>query len=63
MKVLWVAVFAVVLVWSGVNPKDYATWVLEVAPAVIAFGVLAATQRSFPSRLSYTRSSWCTVLC
>jgi putative membrane protein len=48
MKALWVGVFFVVLVWSGINPKDYPTWVLEVAPAVIAFVVLAATQRSFP---------------
>ena len=48
MKIAWIAIFLVVLVWSGINPKDYLTWALEVAPAVIGFAVLAATRRSFP---------------
>ncbi len=30
-----------VLVWSGYRPKDYFTWILEVAPAIIA-GVVPA---------------------
>jgi len=38
----------IVLVWSGVSPKDYLTWALEVSPAVIGFVVLAATYRMFP---------------
>lgn len=25
-------IFSVVLVWSGINPKDQFTWFLEVAP-------------------------------
>ena len=37
-----------VLVWSGIGPKDYPTWVLEVLPAVIGFVVIAATYRSLP---------------
>ena len=41
-------VFAIVLIWSGIGPKDYVTWVLEVAPAVIGAIVLAATYRKFP---------------
>ncbi len=45
---LWIAVFLLVLVWSGINPKDTYTWVLEVAPAIIAFGLLAWTRKSFP---------------
>lgn len=42
------AVFA----WSGWRPHDTFTWVLEVLPAVIGLGILAATRRGFPlSRL------------
>lgn len=47
MKITWVTVFFLVLIWSGINPKDYYTWALEVAPAVIGFGVMAFTYRSF----------------
>ena len=46
--ILWIAVFVVVLVWSVINPKDLNTWFLEVAPALIGFGVLAWTYKSFP---------------
>jgi putative membrane protein len=45
---LWVLVFMGVLVWSGIQPKDYATWGLEVAPAVLGLLILWATRRSFP---------------
>lgn len=48
MAKLWLIVFLAVLVWSGINPKDYPTWALEVAPAVIGLLVLWATRRSFP---------------
>ena len=47
MKYLWVVVFAVVLIWSGINPKDRLTWLLEVAPAMIGLVLLAATYNSF----------------
>jgi putative membrane protein len=46
--VLWCATFAVVLVWSAVDPKDSYTWWLEVSPALIAAAILAATARRFP---------------
>jgi putative membrane protein len=46
--ILWIAVFVAVLVWSVINPKDLSTWFLEVAPALIGFGVLAWTYKSFP---------------
>ncbi|WP_411879635.1 DUF2238 domain-containing protein [Polaromonas sp. YR568] len=36
------------LVWSGLAPYDRGTWVLEVAPAVIAAPVLLATGRRYP---------------
>jgi putative membrane protein len=48
MKIAWIITFFAVLLWSGIEPKDYPTWVLEVAPAVIGFIVLAMTRASFP---------------
>jgi len=53
-QALWVGVFLVVLVWSGIDPHDYPTWLLEVFPALIAGGVLLYTRVSFPlTRLAY----------
>jgi putative membrane protein len=48
MQALWLTLFLAVLIWSGIQPKDYFTWVLEVAPALIGLVVLAFTRRSFP---------------
>lgn len=48
MRGAWIAVFVVVLVWSGIGPHDYPTWALEVAPAVIGALVLWYTRDSFP---------------
>ncbi len=48
MNALWIAVFILVLLWSGIHPKDYFTWFLEVLPAVVGALVLAATRRRFP---------------
>lgn len=45
---LWLAIFFAVLTWSAINPKDFVTWVLEVAPAIIGFVILAWTYKSFP---------------
>lgn len=45
---LWIAFFAVVLLWSGIGPKDRLTWWLEVAPALIGALVLALSYRRFP---------------
>ncbi len=47
MKTLWIAIFTVVLVWSGIGPKDYFTWALEVAPAIIGFIIIAVTYNKF----------------
>ncbi|MDH3994735.1 MAG: DUF2238 domain-containing protein [Gammaproteobacteria bacterium] len=47
MKYLWTVVFLVVFIWSGIQPEDLFTWMLEVAPAVIGALVLAATYDSF----------------
>ncbi|NND91971.1 MAG: DUF2238 domain-containing protein [Granulosicoccus sp.] len=48
MKFLWVAVFVSVFVWSGYQPEDLYTWLLEVSPALIGFAVLVVTRSSFP---------------
>ncbi len=48
MKIAWIATFLIVLIWSAINPKEYVTWALEVAPAVIGFVVLAMTHKRFP---------------
>ena len=47
MKYLWLIIFTIVFVWSGIEPKDRLTWALEVAPAVIGLGVMAYTYKSF----------------
>ena len=50
----WIALFTGVLLWSGFEPKDTVTWLLEVSPAVIAAIVLFATRQRFPlTRLAY----------
>lgn len=54
LKIIWLVVFFAVLIWSGIMPKNYFTWVLEVAPALIGLGILAATYHKFTlSRLTY----------
>jgi len=39
---------AVLLVWSGINPADRTTWILEVFPIFIAVPLLVATAHRFP---------------
>ena len=45
---LWLSIFFGVLVWSGIEPKDRLTWVLEAGPAIIGLLVMAKTRISFP---------------
>jgi putative membrane protein len=55
MKFAWLAIFALTLLWSGINPHDYPTWILEVLPAIIGLVIIAVTHRSFPlTPLLYT---------
>lgn len=42
------AAVAIVFAWSGWHPKDRLTWLLEVAPVLIAVPILVATRRRFP---------------
>ncbi len=54
LQITWIAVFAAVLIWSGIGPHDYPTWLLEVAPAIIAAAILWYTRERFPlTRLTY----------
>lgn len=53
---LWILALTVlvVLVWSGAAPFDRITWVMEVAPVLIAAPILALTYNRFPlTRLLY----------
>lgn len=54
MRYVWIAIYLMVLIWSGINSKDGFTWLLEVLPALIAVAALAMTYRQFPlSKLTY----------
>lgn len=48
LRILWVIIFFGTLVWSGISPHDYFTWILEVIPAIIGFLVLWYTEKEFP---------------
>lgn len=48
MKLVWAAIFLIVLIWSGIQPKDQLTWFLEVLPAMIGAVLLLVTRRRFP---------------
>lgn len=48
MKIIWLAIFIGVLTWSAIDPHDYPTWWLEVAPALIALFVIIWTRNTFP---------------
>ena len=47
-RAIWIAIFVIVLAWSGVGPMDYLTWAMEVVPAVVGAAVLWTTRDSFP---------------
>ncbi|MDH3609069.1 MAG: DUF2238 domain-containing protein [Gammaproteobacteria bacterium] len=47
MKYSWLAIFFLVLIWSGINPKDQLIWFLEVSPALIGLLIMLITYNSF----------------
>jgi putative membrane protein len=47
MRIIWCVIFFIALLWSGIHPKDYFTWFLEVAPALIGFAIIAITFKRF----------------
>ena len=58
---LWLGIFLGVLAWSGIEPKDRLTWVLEAGPAIIGLLVMAKSQKSFP--LTPLRYFWILLHC
>ena len=55
LKIVWFTLFFAVLIWSAINPKDYFTWALEVAPALIGLVVLIVTYPKLTlSKLTYS---------
>lgn len=55
LKIVWFTLFFAVLIWSAIAPKDYFTWALEVAPALIGLVVLIITYPKLTlSKLTYS---------
>ncbi|MCW3171826.1 DUF2238 domain-containing protein [Shewanella subflava] len=46
-KMIWIVIYAAVLLWSVSDPKDMFTWWLEAIPALIAAVLLLATRHRF----------------
>ena len=46
-QLIWIAILAIVFIWSAIEPRDRPTWYLEVFPVIIGMVVLAATYHSF----------------
>ena len=58
---LWLGIFFAVLIWSGIEPKDRLTWVLEAGPAIVGLLVMAKTRISFP--LTHLLYFWILLHC
>jgi len=46
-KQIFILLFGIGLVLSGIKPKEYFTWFLEVSPAIIGFILLIGTYKKF----------------
>jgi putative membrane protein len=56
---IWLVLTVLVLIWSGIGPKDRFTWFLEVAPVLIGLPLLVLTRRAFPlTALAYGLLTW-----
>ena len=54
MKLSWLFIYFITLLWSAMNPVDYFTWLLEVLPALIGLVILGMSYKKFPlTRLAY----------
>lgn len=45
--VIYLILFFLGLLWSGINPRDQFTWFLEVVPALLVLVILAVTYKKF----------------
>jgi putative membrane protein len=50
--------FIIGLTWSGINPHDYFTWILEVFPAILGLVILAVTYK----KLRFTDLTYILIL-
>lgn len=51
---VWLFIFSLVLIWSGISPHDRFTWILEVFPAILGLGILITTYKQFQfTKLAY----------
>ena len=48
LVVAGIAILVVLLVWSGWQPHDRGTWLMEVAPVLIVLPILYASHRRYP---------------
>ena len=57
--IILLVLFAILLVWSAIGPKDYRLWILEIAPAIIGVGlcVIFYFRQPFTSMTYF----WCFV--
>ncbi len=54
-RTIWIVIFFSVFIWSGIHPKDYFTWFLEVFPALMGFIAVTVTYKKFKlTDLTYT---------
>lgn len=58
-------IVAIVLAWSGLQPKDRFTWILEVAPVFIGFILISASYHRFrlTNLLYFLIAIHCVILC
>ena len=43
LHLVLLAIVLIVLIWSGITPKDRFTWFLEIAPVLIGFALIVPT--------------------
>ena len=48
LVVVGIAILLVLLVWSGWQPYDRGTWLMEIAPVLIVLPILYASHRRYP---------------
>lgn len=48
LVVVGIAILLVLLVWSGWQPHDRGTWLMEIAPVLIVLPILYASHRRYP---------------
>jgi putative membrane protein len=48
MKLIWLITFLLAFCWSAITPYDRLTWILEVAPAIVALVLIISTRKKFP---------------